>query len=481
MIPVILSGGNGSRLWPLSRQQYPKQFLALTGDRTLFQQTLQRLDAEGVKAPVVVCNEEHRFIVSEQLKAIGKTAQAVLLEPFGRNTAPAVAMAAMKLLEQGQDDLMLVLPADHVIKNQAAFHAALQVAKAAAEQGEMVLFGIQPEAPETGYGYIKGDMQARAELPEGVFRVERFVEKPNYERACDFVASGEYFWNSGMFMFRASRFLEELQAHDKDIYDTCVLALKNSAQDLEFTRIDAESFEFCPDNSIDYAVMEKTGRATMVPLSVGWNDVGSWSSLWEVHDKDEQGNVLKGDVMTHDSRNCFVQGNGKLVTLLGLDNVVVVETKDAVMVAHKDKVQDVKKLVNTLNAEGRSETQNHREVYRPWGCYDSVDMGGRFQVKRITVKPGARLSLQKHHHRAEHWIVVSGTARVTCDDKVFLMSENQSTYIPVGSVHRLENPGRIPLEIIEVQSGSYLGEDDIVRIEDVYGRSPAKAETKQNA
>lgn len=342
MIPVILSGGNGSRLWPLSRQQYPKQFLALTGDRTLFQQTLQRLDAEGVKAPVVVCNEEHRFIVSEQLKAIGKTAQAVLLEPFGRNTAPAVAMAAMKLLEQGQDDLMLVLPADHVIKNQAAFHAALQVAKAAAEQGEMVLFGIQPEAPETGYGYIKGDMQARAELPEGVFRVERFVEKPNYERACDFVASGEYFWNSGMFMFRASRFLEELQAHDKDIYDTCVLALKNSAQDLEFTRIDAESFEFCPDNSIDYAVMEKTGRATMVPLSVGWNDVGSWSSLWEVHDKDEQGNVLKGDVMTHDSRNCFVQGNGKLVTLLGLDNVVVVETKDAVMVAHKDKVQDVK-------------------------------------------------------------------------------------------------------------------------------------------
>ncbi len=469
MIPVILSGGSGSRLWPLSRKQYPKQFLALTGTDTLFQQTLKRLTFDGVQPPVLVCNKEHRFIVQEQLHAQNLASQALLLEPFGRNTAPAVAIAAMKLVGQGRDELMLVLPADHVIEDQVAFQQALNLARTAAEKGEMVLFGIPATRPETGYGYIKS--VADDALPEGIIRVQRFVEKPDEARAREFVASGDYFWNSGMFLFRASRYLEELQRHEPDIYDTCLLALERSETDGDIVNIDVATFECCPDNSIDYAVMERTTRACVVPLNAGWNDVGSWSSIWDVHDKDANGNVTKGDVTVHDSRNCLVHGNGKLVSVIGLDDIVVVETKDAMMIAHKDRVQDVKTVVNQLDALGRSETQNHCEVYRPWGSYDSVDMGGRFQVKHITVKPGAQLSLQMHHHRAEHWIVVSGTAQVTCDDKTFLLTENQSTYIPMTSVHRLSNPGKIPLEIIEVQSGGYLGEDDIERFEDVYGRT----------
>ncbi|MHA6494144.1 mannose-1-phosphate guanylyltransferase/mannose-6-phosphate isomerase [Pseudomonas borbori] len=473
MIPVILSGGSGSRLWPLSRKQYPKQFLALTGKDTLFQQTIKRLQFDGMQAPVLVCNKEHRFIVQEQLKTQQLTTQALLLEPFGRNTAPAVAIAAMKLVGEGRDDLLLILPADHVIDDQQAFQNALKVATTAAEKGEMVLFGIPASRPETGYGYIKS--VADDELPEGVVRVERFVEKPDEARAREFVASGEYFWNSGMFLFRASRFLEELKVHDADIYDTCLLALERSKIEGDQITIDAATFACCPDNSIDYTVMEKTTRACVVPLNAGWNDVGSWSSIWDVHNKDENGNVIKGDVVVHDSHNCLVHGNGKLVSIIGLEDIVVVETKDAMMIAHKDRVQDVKKVVNQLDAQGRSETQNHCQVYRPWGSYDSVDMGGRFQVKRITVNPGATLSLQMHHHRAEHWIVVSGTAEVTCDDKVFLLTENQSTYIPMTAVHRLSNPGKIPLEIIEVQSGGYLGEDDIERFEDVYGRSDVAA------
>ncbi|BAU72793.1 mannose-1-phosphate guanylyltransferase/mannose-6-phosphate isomerase [Metapseudomonas furukawaii] len=473
MIPVILSGGSGSRLWPLSRKQYPKQFLALTGEKTLFQQTLQRLDFEGMQPAVLVANQDHRFIVQEQLDAIGLEAQSMLLEPFGRNTAPAVAMAAMQLLAEGRDELMLVLPADHVMSDQRAFQQALALATLAAEKGELVLFGVPAERPETGYGYIRS--QADSALPDGISRVERFVEKPDEETARQYVASGDYFWNSGMFLFRASRFLDELKHHEVDIYDTCLLALERSQRDGNVVTIDANTFACCPDNSIDYAVMEKTARACVVPLTAGWNDVGSWSSIWEVHDKDADGNVTKGDVVVQDSHNCLVHGNGKLVSVIGLDDVVVVETKDAMMIAHKDRVQDVKKLVNKLDAEGRSETQNHCAVYRPWGSYDSVDMGGRFQVKHITVKPGAQLSLQMHHHRAEHWIVVSGTAQVTCDDKVFLLTENQSTYIPIASVHRLANPGKIPLEIIEVQSGSYLGEDDIERLDDVYGRAPQSA------
>ncbi|WP_236199421.1 mannose-1-phosphate guanylyltransferase/mannose-6-phosphate isomerase [Pseudomonas pseudonitroreducens] len=474
MIPVILSGGSGSRLWPLSRKQYPKQFLALTGEHTLFQQTLSRLVFEGMEPPVVVSNQEHRFIVQEQLEELSLKTQSILLEPFGRNTAPAVAIAAMKLMAEGRDELLLILPADHVIEDQRAFQRALALATNAAEKGEMVLFGVPANRPETGYGYIKaGDKRG---LPDGVIRVERFIEKPDETRAQQFVEDGGYFWNSGMFLFRASRFLEELKKHDADIYDTCLLALERSQHDGELISIDAATFECCPDNSIDYAVMEKTRRACVVPLSAGWNDVGSWSSIWEVHDKDDDGNVTMGDVMVHDSHNCLVHGNGKLVSVIGLEDIVVVETKDAMMIAHKDRVQDVKKVVNQLDAAGRSETQNHCQVYRPWGSYDSVDMGGRFQVKHITVKPGARLSLQMHHHRAEHWIVVSGTAQVTCDDKTFLLTENQSTYIPIASVHRLANPGKIPLEIIEVQSGSYLGEDDIERLEDVYGRTTENVE-----
>ncbi|HUE93475.1 mannose-1-phosphate guanylyltransferase/mannose-6-phosphate isomerase [Pseudomonas sp.] len=473
MIPVILSGGSGSRLWPLSRKQFPKQFLALTGDDTLFQQTIKRLRIPGMQPPLLVCNQEHRFIVQEQLKDQKLETQAILLEPFGRNTAPAVAIAAMKLLAEGRDELLLILPADHVLEDQAAFEAALQLAQKAAEHGEMVLFGIPASRPETGYGYIRA--MADDSLPRGMVRVQSFVEKPDEERARAFVESGDYFWNSGMFLFRASRYLEELKQHDPDIYDTCLLALERSTIEDDVVMIDAATFECCPDNSIDYAVMEKTSSACLVPLNAGWNDVGSWSSIWDVHAKDSNGNVTKGDVMVHNSRNCLVHGNGKLVSVIGLDNIVVVETKDAMMIAHRDHVQDVKTVVKQLDAQGRSETQNHCEVYRPWGSYDSVDMGGRFQVKHISVKPGATLSLQMHHHRAEHWIVVSGTAEVTCDDKVFLLTENQSTYIPMTSVHRLSNPGKIPLEIIEVQSGSYLGEDDIERLEDVYGRSKATA------
>ncbi|MEK8081391.1 mannose-1-phosphate guanylyltransferase/mannose-6-phosphate isomerase [Pseudomonas sp. XK-1] len=473
MIPVILSGGSGSRLWPLSRKQFPKQFLALTGDDTLFQQTIKRLRLPGMQPPLLVCNQEHRFIVQEQLKEQKLETQATLLEPFGRNTAPAVAIAALKLLAEGRDELLLILPADHVLEDQAAFEAALQLAQKAAEHGEMVLFGIPASRPETGYGYIRS--MADDSLPRGVVRVQSFVEKPDEERARAFVESGDYFWNSGMFLFRASRYLEELKQHEPDIYDTCLLALERSTIEDDVVLIDAATFECCPDNSIDYAVMEKTSRACLVPLNAGWNDVGSWSSIWDVHAKDSNGNVTKGDVMVHNSRNCLVHGNGKLVSVIGLDDIVVVETKDAMMIAHRDHVQDVKTVVKQLDAQGRSETQNHCEVYRPWGSYDSVDMGGRFQVKRISVKPGATLSLQMHHHRAEHWIVVSGTAEVTCDNKVFLLTENQSTYIPMTSVHRLSNPGKIPLEIIEVQSGSYLGEDDIERLEDVYGRSKATA------
>ena len=376
----------------------------------------------------------------------------------------------MQLLAEGRDELMLVLPADHVLEDQHAFQQALALATIAAEKGEMVLFGVPALKPETGYGYIRAASDDGS-LPDGISRVAQFVEKPDAVRAAEYVQSGNYYWNSGMFLFRASRFLEELKRHDVDIYDTCLLALERSTRDGTQISIDPATFECCPDNSIDYAVMEKTERACMVPLSAGWNDVGSWSSIWDVHEKDGDGNVTKGDVVVQDSHNCLVHGNGKLVSVIGLEDIVVVETKDAMMIAHKDRVQEVKQLVNQLDALGRCETQNHCAVYRPWGSYDSVDIGGRFQVKHITVKPGAQLSLQMHHHRAEHWVVVSGTAEVRCDDKVFLLTENQSTYIPMTSVHRLSNPGKIPLEIIEVQSGSYLGEDDIERLEDVYGRS----------
>ncbi|HXC60568.1 MAG TPA: mannose-1-phosphate guanylyltransferase/mannose-6-phosphate isomerase [Steroidobacteraceae bacterium] len=464
--PVILSGGMGTRLWPLSRELYPKQLLPLVGKETMLQQTVQRLAGIEVSAPIVVCNEAHRFLVAEQLRQIQCTPQAILLEPIGRNTAPAVALAA---LSAQPESLLLVLPADHVIPKVDAFAAAVRLAAASAHAGRMVTFGIVPTAPETGYGYIRkqaGDTAAEA----GVHRVAQFVEKPTLERAQQFLEQGGYYWNSGMFLFKASVYLDELQRLAPDILESARASLTAAARDLDFVRIDQKAFEACRSDSIDYAVMEKTAEAVVVPLDAGWSDVGSWSALHDAMPGDADGNVTHGDVMMEDTAGCYLYSGNRLVSAVGLRNHVVVETKDAILVAPKDRVQDVKKLVARLKAQGRYEHSLHREVFRPWGSYDSIDNGDRFQVKRLCIKPGAQLSLQLHHHRAEHWVVVSGTARITCGEKQFLLEENQSTYIPVGVKHRIENPGKIPLHIIEVQSGGYLGEDDIVRFEDRYGR-----------
>jgi mannose-1-phosphate guanylyltransferase/mannose-6-phosphate isomerase len=462
--PVILSGGSGTRLWPLSRELYPKQLLPLVGERTMLQDTVHRLAGLGTAATMVVCNDSHRFLVAEQLRLLGQPAQAIILEPVGRNTAPAIALAALRAAPAA---LLLVLPADHVIRDIPAFQAAVRKALPAAAAGKLVTFGVVPTGPETGYGYVK---QAGATAFGEVFNIERFVEKPGRARAEEFLRSGGHYWNSGMFLFRADRYLQELERHAPDIAQAARAALEAAKRDLDFLRIDRQSFEACRGDSIDYAVMEKTADAVVVPLAAGWSDVGSWSALHEALPADDRGNVAKGDVLLEDSEGCYLYAESRLVTAVGLKDHVVVETKDAVLVAPKQRVQDVKKLVERLKAEGRYEHSVHREVYRPWGSYDSIDTGHRFQVKRLSIKPGAQLSLQLHHHRAEHWIVVSGTARITCGEKVFLLEENQSTYIPVGEKHRIENPGKIPLHIIEVQSGSYLGEDDIVRFEDRYGR-----------
>lgn len=469
MIPVILSGGSGTRLWPLSRALFPKQFLALHSDSTMLQDTVQRLaGVPDMAAPMVVCNEEHRFIVAEQLRGVTAHKPSILLEPLARNTAPAIAAAAIAARADGDDPLLLVLPADHVIQNVPAFTAGVVAARAAAEAGYMVTFGIKPLAPETGYGYIKA---AGAALGSAL-TLERFVEKPDHATAEAYLASGDYFWNSGMFMFRASVYLAELEKFAPDMVACCRAAVAGGKSDLDFVRLDRDAFSACPEDSIDYAVMEKTDKAVVVPLDAGWSDVGSWSALWEIGSKDANGNVTKGDVVTVNSRNNYVHAaDGRLVAVVGVDDVVVVETSDAILVSRRDKVQDVKKVVEQLKAGNRSQAIHHRVVYRPWGNYDSIDNGARYQVKRITVKPGAKLSVQMHHHRAEHWIVVSGTANVQNGDKTVLLTENQSTYIPVGVVHALENPGKIPLELIEVQSGSYLGEDDIVRFQDRYGRA----------
>ncbi len=471
IVPVVMAGGSGTRLWPLSRKLFPKQFLSLMGEGSMFQETLARLEAESgektdVGQAIVVCNDEHRFIVAEQLRQQGKQARAIILEPVGRNTAPAVALAALEARVNGGDPVLLVLAADHVIRDCAAFHKAIAVATAQAEAGKLVTFGIVPRSPETGYGYIKSGV-----MSDGVAPVEAFVEKPDQETATSYIESGDYFWNSGMFMFRASVYLQELEAHRPDILKAVKRSLDGKSSDLDFTRVDAEAFAACPDDSIDYAVMEKTSQAVVVPLDAGWSDVGSWSSLWEESEQDADGNVCRGDVVYHEAKENMFFSDNKLIAAVGVDNLVVVDTPDAVMVSHKDRVQDVKAIVKKLEQAKRSEATIHRQVSRPWGSYDSIDMGDRFQVKRITVKPGASLSLQMHHHRAEHWIVVSGTAMVTIGDETKMLSENQSTYIPIGVTHRLENPGVLPLEMIEVQSGSYLGEDDIVRFEDNYGRS----------
>jgi mannose-1-phosphate guanylyltransferase/mannose-6-phosphate isomerase len=470
LTPVILSGGAGTRLWPLSRELYPKQLLALTGERTMLQQTALRLSGLAAASAVVVCNDAHRFLVAEQLRQLKMDARAVVLEPVGRNTAPAIALAALAALKMaaGEDPELLVLPADHVIRDVEAFQKAVRTALPAVQQGKLVTFGIVPSAPETGYGYIQRGAETAAAA--GLFQIARFVEKPNLERAQQFLQSGDYLWNSGMFMFRASRYLQELEKFAPQIARVCRASFANAASDLDFMRVDAKTFENCPSDSIDYAVMEKTADAVVVPLAAGWSDVGSWSALHEACDSDRHGNVSRGDVISEDSNGNYLYAESRLVATVGLQNHVVVETKDAVLVAPKDRVQDVKKLVTRLKEAGRYEHSLHREVFRPWGSYDSIENGERFQVKRLKVKPGATLSLQMHHHRAEHWIVVSGTARITRGDEVFLLEENQSTYIPIGVKHRIENPGMIPLHIIEVQSGSYLGEDDIVRFDDRYGR-----------
>ncbi|WP_275098258.1 mannose-1-phosphate guanylyltransferase/mannose-6-phosphate isomerase [Sedimenticola hydrogenitrophicus] len=469
MIPVILSGGSGTRLWPLSRSQYPKQFLPLVTDNTMLQETLIRLEGlEGVSAPIVVCNEDHRFMVAEQLREMGVEAQAILLEPVGRNTAPAVALAALEAVASGTpDELLLVLAADHVIVDIPAFHDTVTTAARAAAADRLVTFGVVPTGPETGYGYIR---RGAAGDWDGSFAVERFVEKPDLATASAYLDAGDYYWNSGMFVFKASQYLQALKRHHPQMLAACNKAYEGSRRSPDFVRLDREAFAACPADSIDYAVMEKTDRAVMVPLDAGWNDVGSWSALWEVASKDGEGNSLKGDVLSVDTHNSFIQSENKLVAVVGLDDMVVVETDDAVMVSPKARVQEVKQIVDLLRVAGRSESELHRKVYRPWGYYDSIDMGERHQAKRIVVNPGAKLSLQMHHHRAEHWIVVKGTASVTRGDEVMLLTENQSTYIPIGTTHSLENRGVIPLEMVEVQTGSYLGEDDIVRFEDLYGR-----------
>ena len=469
MKPVVLAGGTGSRLWPKSRAALPKQFLSLTSNSTMLQDTVTRLKGTNAEPPVFICNDAHRFLVAEQLRKKNIEHDGILLEPVGRNTAPAIALAALHATKTGNDPVLLVLAADHLIKDQEAFHSAIAKAEALANEGKLVTFGIVPDKPHTGYGYIK----AGKVLNVG-FEVADFVEKPQPETAKQYVESGDFFWNSGMFMFKASRYIEELGKYNPEMLEVCRRAIETEAPDLDFIRVDSEIFSTCPDDSIDYAVMEKTDSAAMVPLDAGWSDVGSWTSLWETADKDEDGNVCVGDTILEKTRNSYVNAEQRLVSVIGLEDVIVVETKDAVMVAHKDDAQSIKNVVNKLKAEKRPEFEFHREVFRPWGSYDSIDNGARFQVKRITVKPGEKLSVQMHHHRAEHWIVVSGSANVTIDDNTKLVTENESVYIPIGAVHALENPGKIPLELIEVQSGAYLGEDDIVRFSDRYGRVDKK-------
>lgn len=466
MIPVILSGGSGTRLWPLSRKMYPKQFLSLLHDQTMLQKTLTRLDGLSHSAPTVVCNNEHRFIVAEQARQLGIEDLSIILEPVGRNTAPAIAVAAIHAAELADDPVLLVLSADHEIKDEKAFCEAVRQAEPLAESGKLVTFGIVPTRAATGYGYIK-----RGNADGDGFNVDQFVEKPDLETAEKYLAAGDYYWNSGMFMFKALSYLAELEKFNPDMIRHCRQAVDNLHKDIGFLRLDAEAFANCESDSIDYAVMEKTDFACVVPMDAGWSDIGSWSSLWEQDDKDNAGNATRGDVITSDTENSLVHAENRLVTAVGVKDLVIIETHDAVLVANKDQAEKVKQIVERLKLDEREEENFHRIVYRPWGSFDSVDEGERYKVKRITVNPGARLSKQMHHHRAEHWIVVKGKARVFRNDEIFDLHENESIFIPLGATHYIENPGVIPLDIIEVQSGSYLGEDDIVRFDDVYGRT----------
>lgn len=467
--PVILSGGSGTRLWPSSRGLYPKQLLKLTSEYSMLQQTFLRLkglDAE-LAVPIVVCNHEHRFVIAEQLKVLGVNEARLILEPAAKNTAPATLVAALCALKDDPDAILLVLPADHLLDETAVFQQAVHDAAAIASQGCLVTFGVKPTRPETGYGYIKqGDA-----LGASGFNVADFVEKPSAEKAEHYISSGNYFWNSGMFVFGAKSYIDEISQHAPDMLTYSEQSLAKAQADLDFIRLDSEAYSHCPEDSIDYAVMEKTSKAAMVPLDASWNDLGSWQSLWEALPKDEQQNVAVGDVLLHKVTNSYIRSESKLVAAVGLEDIVIVDTADAVLVASKASSQEVKSIVKQLKETDRTEHHIHNLVYRPWGSYQSLDIGGNFQVKRITVKPGARLSLQMHHHRAEHWIVVCGTAKVTRGEEEFLLTENESTYIPIGAKHRLENVGQLMLEMIEVQSGAYLGEDDIVRFEDDYKRN----------
>ncbi|MDR3564377.1 MAG: mannose-1-phosphate guanylyltransferase/mannose-6-phosphate isomerase [Negativicutes bacterium] len=466
--PVILAGGTGSRLWPLSRQSFPKQFIALDGQGqgTMFQRTLARLEGLQHAPAVVVSNEQHRFIVAEQLRLAQMSSQRIILEPLARNTAPAIALAALKARADGSDPILLVLAADHHIQDEEAFRAAVRVSQVHAAAGRLVTFGITPTHAETGFGYI----QCGPSVGQGGFTIAAFKEKPSPVMAEEYLSSGAYLWNSGMFMFRASVFLSEMEQHRPHMLAACRVALAHAESDSYFLHVQAKDFSLCADESVDYAVMEHTAVGTVVPMDAGWNDLGSWSAIWDVGPRDADENRLEGDVLAIATRNCLVQSNHRLVATVGLENLIVIETKDAVLVASRHDSQQVKDVVKRLQAQEREEYLSHPLVNRPWGHYDTVDKGERYQVKRISVLPGESLSLQLHYHRAEHWIVVSGTARVICGDKELILSENQSTYIPLGVKHSLANPGKVPLELIEVQSGVYLGEDDIVRFEDRYGR-----------
>lgn len=467
--PVILSGGVGSRLWPLSREHYPKQLLALASEQTMLQSTITRLGKlPDLAPPIIVCNEDHRFLVAEQLRCIQIKPSAILLEPVGRNTAPAIAIAAFAALEKDPNAILLALPADHLIQKNDIFQEVINQAFLLANQELLITFGIVPTKPETGYGYIKRGEQ----ITQQIHKVAQFIEKPNLETAEKYLETGEYFWNSGMFLFKAQTYLEELKQFEPQIFDICQKAFDKLSLDLnsDFVRVDEEIFKQCISKSIDFAVMERTSKAAVVSLDAGWSDIGAWSALWEIGEQDAQGNIVQGDVFAEKINNCYLRSEYRLLAALGIENLIVVETADAVLVAHKDYAQNVKNVVEHLKKTKRNEADLHRKVFRPWGSYESIDSEQRFQVKRIIVNVGASLSLQMHHHRAEHWIIVKGTAKITRGEETFLLTESQSTYIPLGVKHRLENPGKIPLEIIEIQSGSYLGEDDIVRFEDHYGR-----------
>lgn len=471
IVPVILSGGSGTRLWPLSRKMHPKQLLPLLNETTLLQDTVNRFkNAEEINHAVIICNESYRFMVAEQVRQSEIKGMDIILEPIGRNTAPAIALAAFNAMEDEQDPILLVLPADHDIRDVEGFLDAVEIGQKQSEAGNLVTFGIVPDQPETGYGYIK----AGDSIDENCYSVANFVEKPDKPTAQSYIEQGGYYWNSGMFMFKASVYLEALERLRPDMYETCRTAYGKAERDMDFLRLDEETFANCPSDSIDYAVMEKVDNAVVIPVDIGWSDVGSWTALQDIGDADAMNNMVIGDVEAEASKNCYIRAESKLVVALGVENLIIVDTDDALLVAHREKVQDIKKVVEKLHEEGRDEVLLHKNVYRPWGSYQGIDSSDRFQAKRITVNSGAVLSLQLHHHRAEHWVVVSGTAKVTKGDEVFILSENESTYIPLGVKHRLENIGKIPLELIEVQTGSYLGEDDIVRFDDVYGREDNK-------